>query len=180
MTGTRESQRLLVGAIIGALFGLVFGGMTAIGAAHGDREFRSGMRPVSVFLLSFLGWLLSAIVITKLWKRAHDERSANWIGMISVVPLTLTSLAVALPPSELFSISTLIPFVIGDAFVGIVVGESAWQQFGNAASQSDAALAAQREAERTVARKAPTKPGTSLLLFLAVLAVVVTLAIAWL
>ena len=179
MNQLRESQRLLVGAIIGALLGLVFGGMTAMGAAHGDRNIRSGMRPVSVFLLSFFGWLVSAILITKLWKRAHDERAANWVGMISVMPLVLTSLAVASPRSEFPSIGTLFAFVIGDVIGGIIVGEAAWQHFGKRASQSDSAFAAQRDGERTLARKAPPKPVTSLLLFLAVLAVIMILAIVW-
>ena len=179
MTQVRESQRLLIGAMIGALFGLIFGGITAIGAAHGDGNIKSGTPPVTVFLLSFLGWLVSAIVITKLWSYAHDERSANWVGMISVGPLVLTSLGVASYPSKFLSIATLIVFVIGDVIVGIIVGEAAWQQFGEKASDSDSAFAAQRDSERTVTPKAQPKPVTPLLLFLAVLAVFATLAILW-
>ena len=179
MPEIRDSQRLLVGAIIGALFGFVFGAITAIGAAHGDSTIKSGMAPMLVFLLSFLGWLLSAVVITKLWRYAHDEWSANWVGMISVVPLALTSLAVASRPSDFLSVTTLFAFVIGDVFVGIVVGEAGWQQFGKAQSESDSALAAQRDREGTLRRKAKPKPVASLLLFLAVLAVFAILAILW-
>jgi uncharacterized membrane protein len=136
MNQLRESQRIFIGAIIGALFGLIFGAITALGAAHGDRTIKSGLQAPLVFLLSFVGWLVCALIITKLWKYAHDERSANWIGMISVAPLVATSLAVASPVSAFLSIGELFAFVIGDVIGGIIVGEVAWTHFGKKPSES--------------------------------------------
>jgi len=173
-----ESQRFLIGATIGALFGIVFGGITAIGAAHGERTIRSGFAPAVVFLLSFLGWLVSAVIITELWKFAHDERSANWIGMISVAPLVMTSLAVASARRQFPSIGTLVGFAIADVIVGIVVGEAAWSQFGTKPNEVRSELVTQVDSERTLLQKSILKPRTALLLFLAVLAVLL-LAIVW-
>lgn len=137
MTQLRESQRILIGARVGALCGAVFGALTALGSVQGDRNIRSGFGPSLVFFLEFLGWFASALVITKLWKYARDERSANRTGMISVMPLVLTSLAVAVPPSEFISISTLFVFAIGDVIGGIIVGETAWKHFGNGSESGD-------------------------------------------
>ena len=133
----QRNLRVLVGAILGAASGIIFGGMTALGAAHGDRAIRSGLKPGLVFLLSFLGWTVSGALITELWRYVHDERSANLVGIVSVAPLVLASLVVAAPRSEIPSVSAFLAFVIFDPIIGIVVGEAAWNQFGKTTSRSD-------------------------------------------
>lgn len=127
---TREGAKVVIGGIIGAGLGVVFGGMTAAAAVHGDSSIRSGHGGGAVFLLSFAGWTLSSVAIGYLWKYARDNRSANWVGIISATPLAITSLVVASPRSELLSVSELVVFVVGDVIVGVVVAQAGIRQFG--------------------------------------------------
>lgn len=145
MNQQREVPRIVVGAVAGAIVGIIFGAITAFGAAHGDPNIRSGLSAPVVFLLAFVGWTLSALVITDRWKYAHDERSANWIGIISVIPVVVAHFLIASSRSELFSFFELIVFVGIDVIVGIAVGELGWKHFGELLSEADDSIHDRRE-----------------------------------
>lgn len=140
MTTGRNIPAAAVGALMGAIIGFVFGGITAFGAMHGDSSIRSGLSAAFIFALTFAGSILSAICIAELWKFARSEHSASWVGIVSAIPFTLTSLVVASPRSELFSPIELVAFIGADVICGVVLGQVGWKYFGPLSGPDDDSL----------------------------------------
>ncbi len=130
---------------MGTLLGVVFGGITAIGAAHGDSTIRSGLGPAQSFVLSLAGWTSSATLIAELWKHARSERSAIWVSIGSVVPFVLTSLMIASPGSEFLLPLEVVSFIVCEAIAGVVVGELGWKYFGPLSSHDQENASEMRE-----------------------------------
>ena len=124
------------GGIVGAGFGIVFGGLLAIAAARGDPKLHSHLPPTVVFIITLVGWGLSGLVAGGLSSGVLDRTAASLVGVIAAIPLTTASVLVACAPSDYLSVGTAVVFTIVDLVLGLVGAEIMWQQYHPSASQA--------------------------------------------
>ena len=128
-TWLSTNARWVAGGLTGGLFGFVFGSLAAVAAARGDSTFKSGMHPAAVFALTIAGWSASGMLGSGLSAYAHNRSAANWVGLATAVPITITSLLVVTTKAEFFSLNAAAVFIVCDAFFGLVGAEVMWREY---------------------------------------------------